>query len=802
MIRTLGLAELRATCDASRLKFETTAEVEPLEGIIGQDRAVHSLAFGLRMREPGYNIYIMGATGTGRNSYTRAIVSAMASGQETPKDWCFVHDFEHPDQPNALSFPAGQGTVFRDDVENLVERLHEHIPKAFESEEFKTMRNEAVQEFQRQSVTIMEQITVIAEKHSLLFRPTGRGFVTIPTKDGQPLSEEALQELNGDALKTINENIAKFGQEAEPVFDQLRTLEQELRDKLQNLEKNSGRSIVSPLVAILVEKYNDNKDAVDYLECLQEDVLKNIKHFMPESSEEDDNPLAGLRLQARDPIGTKYRVNVFVDHKETRGAPVVFESNATYYNLMGMIEFQPRMGMLTTDLTKIKAGAIHRANGGYLILQADDLFANPFSWRALKRALKEREAKVENVPDGSSGVVSGLKPKGIPLELKVIIIGNYEIHRLLYQHEEDFKKLFKIKVDFELEMNREDEYLEKMAAFISRHCKDKGYLHFHRTGVAAVFDYSSRLAENQSKLSTRFNEIVEVLAEANTWAEIEGAEVITVDHVIKAIEEKRYRSDKYEQKIHELFKEGTFLLSVDGAETGQVNGLAVYDLGDYSFGKPSRITVNTFAGNKGVINIEKEAQMSGRSHNKGVQILSGYLGRNFAQKHPLSLTATLCFEQSYDGVDGDSASSTELYALLSSLADVPLRQDIAVTGSVNQKGEIQPIGGVNQKIEGFFRVCQSMGLTGKQGVLIPPQNVKNLMLHSEVVEAVKNGRFHIHTADSIADGIELLTGMPAGQAGPDGVYPEGTLFRRVADKLALYHALALKSTDEGQEQNV
>ena len=802
MIRELKPHELRATCDPSRFTFETTADVEPLEGIIGQDRAVHSLAFGLRMREAGYNIYIMGATGTGRNSYTRSIVSAMARAQATPEDWCYVHDFEHPDQPNAIAFPAGQGSVFRDDVESLLERLHEHIPKAFDSDEFKAMRNEAIQEFQLHSAAIMEQITATAEKYSLLFRPTGRGFVTVPMKDGQPISEQTMQELNADALKGISENINRFTHEAEPVFDKLRALEQELRNKLQSLEKNSGQSIVSPLVASLIEKYNSNQGAVEYLECLEDDVLKNIKHFMPESpDEENDNPLASLRLQARDPIGAKYKVNVFVDHKETKGAPVIFEANSTYYNLMGMIEFQTRMGTLTTDLTKIKAGAVHRANGGYLVLQADDLFANPFSWRTLKRALKEREAKVENVPDGSSGIISGLKPQGIPLNLKVIIIGNYEIYRLLYQHEDDFKKLFKIKVDFELEMNREDEYLDKMAAFISRHRADKGYLHFHKSGVAAVFDYSSRLADHQGKLSTRFNEIVEVLAESNTWAEIEGADIVTEEHVIKAIEEKRYRSDKYEQKIHELFKEGTFLLSVDGAEVGQINGLAVYDLGDYSFGKPSRITVNTFVGNKGVVNIEKEAQMSGRSHNKGVQILAGYLGRHFAQTHPLSLTATLAFEQSYDGVDGDSASSTELYALLSSLADVPLRQDIAVTGSVNQKGEIQPIGGVNQKIEGFFRVCQSIGLTGKQGVLIPPQNAKNLMLHFEVLEAVKNGRFHVYTADTIADGIELLTGMPAGEKGADGLYPEGTLFKQVADKLADYHAFAAKDSDDLEDDS-
>jgi lon-related putative ATP-dependent protease len=793
MAEKLTFEKLKARCRDNCFSFETTAEVPPLEGIIGQDRAVQSLAFGLRIKDEGYNIYVMGLTGTGRNSYTKSIVNELAYKQKTPNDWCYVFNFENPDKPIAISFDPGEGHDFKEEMENLIEQLKEEIPKTFESEDFKNLRNEVFQKFQKQSLQSMDKLNKLAKDHQLLFKRSGKGFVTLPTQNGKPLSEQDLQVLSEDTLRDIESRITKFQEDAETVFEEIRGLENEVREQLINLEKNAGLSIVGPIVDSLRQKFSNNQQVIKYLNSLQNDLLKNIKNFFTDEVQED-NPLGLLKERGKEGWDIKYKVNLFVDNKDTQGAPVVIENNATYYNLMGMIEFQNRMGILATDFTKVKAGSIHKANGGYLILQAENLFGNQHSWRALKRALKENESKIENIPDGS-GVISGLKPEGIPLDLKVLVIGTYQIYKLLYNYEEDFKKLFKIQVDFETEMAREDQFLQKMAAFISRHCKDKNLKDFHRSAVSAIIDYSSRLADNQRKLSTRFNEIVEILTEANVWADLEGSEIVFEKHIKKTIAQKRFRSDKYEQKLHELFEDGTFLISVDGFNVGQINGLAVYDLGDYSFGKPSRITINTFAGKKGVVNIEKEAQMSGRSHNKGVQILSGYLGLKFAQKFPLTLTATLCFEQSYDGVDGDSASSTELYGLLSSLSGIPINQSIAVTGSVNQKGEIQPIGGVNQKIEGFFKTCKIKGLTGDQGVMIPHQNVKNLMLDNDVVEAVKEGKFHIYSVKTIEEGIELLTGVPAGTADEEGNYTEGTVYYKVAKTLKGYYLESLKYKD-------
>ncbi|KAF0193383.1 MAG: peptidase S16 lon-like protein [Bacillota bacterium] len=794
MFEKLDHDRLRANCSLDILNFTTTEEVLPLEGLMGQDRAVQSLAFGLRIKDEGYNIYIMGLTGTGRNSYTMSIVKELAEKQLTPDDWCYVYDFEHPDQPLAISFRRGEGTVFKETMGALIETLKTELPQAFDSDEFKTLRHKVIQGFQQQSINLMARIEQVAKDNQLLFKPTGKGYVTIPLVNSQPATEAVVAGLDASAMQKITERVNKFNYDAEDIFEEIRAHETEAQERMVKLEHNTALSVLGPLIKTLQSRFGDNNTALAYFEALQSDILKHIKNFWTEE-EVSPSPLAALQQGSKEPWDTKYKVNLFVDNKDTKGAPVVREPNAVYYNLMGMIEMQHNMGVLTTDFTKIKAGAIHRANGGFLILEAEDLFSNALSWKGLKRALKHRISRIENVPAAST-VITGLKPAGIPLNLKVLIIGSYEIYRLLFQLEEDFKKLFKVKVDFETEMNRKEEYVYKMAAFISKHCQDKGLRHFTRDAVCEVVEYSSRLAENQQKLSTRFNDIVELLSEANVWADIAGVTVIDSAHVEKALEQKRYRSDKYEQKIHELIEEGTYLISTDGHEVGQINGLAVYNLGDYSFGRPSRITVNTFAGKSGVINIEKEAQMSGRLHNKGVHILSGYLGKMFAQKFPLTLTATLCFEQSYDGIDGDSASSTELYALLSSLADIPLDQGIAVTGSVNQKGEIQPIGGVNEKIEGFFRVAKRKGLSGKQGVLIPHTNVKNLMLDNEVVAAVAEGKFHVWSASTIEQGIELLTGVPAGTPDAAGHYPPGTVFHEVATKLHTYYADSLKDQNK------
>ncbi len=792
MIEKLSLQDLKAATGQHIFTFETTAEVEPLEGIIGQDRAANALAFGLRMTEEGYNIYLMGITGTGRNSYTRSIVTECARRQSTPSDWCYVYNFEHPDSPMAIAFAPGSGALFKESVETFVFRIREDVPKAFESDEFRNLRNEAVQQFQGQSMVVLEKLSALAKSQQLLFKPTGKGYVTIPTLDGQPLNEQRLQELDAATLERINQRIQSYQKEAEPLFEELGALEREVQEKMQALERQAGASIVVPLLDVIRKKFENNEVAQNYLTQLEQDIYKHLRHFYPSDGQQEEDKAPSIRAQGREGWDTKYKVNLFVDNGQVEGAPVVFETNASYYNLFGMIEFQPSMGTLITNLTKVKAGSIHRANGGYLVVQAEDLFSNVHSWKALKRAVKNRQAKVENIPDGSSGVITGLRPQAIPLDVKVILIGSYEIYMLLYRYDEDFRKLFKIKVDFETEMAREDENILKMAAFISRHCRDRGLKDFHRGAVAAIIDYSARLAENQAKLSTRFNDIVELLAEANAWAALEQATVVEERHITKALSEKRYRADKYEQKIHELFADGTYLMDVHGVAVGQINGLSVLDMGDYSFGKPARITVNTFTGKKGVINIEKEAQLSGRIHDKGVLIIGGYLGAKFAQKFPLTLTATLCFEQSYGGIDGDSASSAELYALLSSLSDIPLQQGFAVTGSVNQKGEIQPVGGVNEKIEGFYRLCAKQGLTGEQGVLIPVQNKRQLMLHSEVLEAVEAGLFHIYAVRTIEEGVEILTGIPAGERDLEGEYSEGTVFHLVERKLVQYYQQALK----------
>lgn len=792
MAEKLTVNCLRARRETDILSFTTTAEVSPLSGLIGQERAVQSLAFGLRMKDEGYNIFVMGLTGTGRNSYTTSIVSELAARLPAAGDWCYVCDFEHLDTPKALAFRPGEGHVFKEMVEALIMQLKKDIPRAFVSDEFKALKHETMQAVQGRSLALMGRLTELAKQHGLAFKPTGRGFVTIPLVDGKPMSDEVLETLGSQEVTEINERIGKFSNEAEPIMEEQRNFENDVREKLQTLEKSAALSIVVPLIDAVRGRFPSNEGAQNYLIALQKDVIKNIGQFVPRPEEENgEHELLTFLQEPGEAWDLKYRVNLFVDNRDLKGAPVIKESNATYYNLMGMIEFQHRMGGLTTDFTRIKAGAIHRANGGYLILQAEDLFGNHHSWRALKRALKDRNAKIENASDAGT-VVSGLKPQGIPVNLKVIIIGSYEIHRLLYQYDEDFKKLFKVKVDFETEMERGLNPLNHMASFISRHCKERNLKHFHREAVEAVVDFSSRLADNQNKLSTRFNEIVELLSEASAWAEVDGSELVLEKHVVQTLEQKRFRSDKYEEKVHDLFEEGTLLVSTTGTAVGQINGLAVYDLGDYSFGKPSRITVNTFAGKSGVVNIEKEAGLSGSSHNKGVHILSGYLGWRFAQDYPLTLTATLCFEQSYDGVDGDSASSTELYALLSSLANVPIRQGLAVTGSVNQKGEIQPIGGVNQKIEGYYRVCKRLGLTGEQGVLIPRQNIPNLMLDVEVVEAVRNGLFNVYAVGTIDEGIELLTGRPAGVTESEGHYAEGSVYALVAAKLHKYYLQSLK----------
>ncbi|MDD3927333.1 MAG: ATP-binding protein, partial [bacterium] len=568
-------------------------------------------------------------------------------------------------------------------------------------------------------------------------------------------------------------------------------LEQEAEDKIRDLDKEVALFAIGHMLDRMRDDYKGCPKVLDYLNEVQNDIVEHLDSFKRAAAQPEgaaDGQLALMQaLGQGEPSFDQYKVNVFITNGHVEGAPVVIENNPTYYNLVGRIDYDAKFGVMTTNFNLIKPGAIHKANGGYLILQALDLLMNFQSWDALKRVLKSGEIAIENIGDQYRPIpTSTLKPEPIPVNVKVVIIGNPMIYHLLYAYDEDFAKLFKVKADFGPEMNRSDEHVREYASFITARVNETGLRHFHKSGVAKIVEYGSRLIENKKKLSTRFIEISDIISEASYWAEKDNSENVMARHVEKALHEKKYRSSMIEERLQEMINDGTLLIDTEGTVTGQVNGLSVLDIGDYMFGKPSRITAKTFVGQSGVTNIERETAMGGPIHNKGVMILAGYLGSKFATDKPLSLSASITFEQEYGGVEGDSASSTELYAILSSLADVPIRQDLAVTGSVNQKGEIQPIGGVNQKIEGFFDVCRLRGLTGGQGIMIPHQNVKHLMLRNDVIEAVKNGKFHIYPVRSIDEGIEILTGMEAGIKDENGKYPEKSIFGIVDRKIAQF----------------
>lgn len=802
-VQELKPEELKTTCNHEDFDFETTEDIEPLEGIIGQERARRAMEFGVRVEKQGYNIYVAGLNGTGRNTYTQSIIGLIAKEKPVPSDWCYVYNFEYPDQPIAISMPTGIGSQFKEDMDKLNQELKVQIPKTFSGEEYNKRKTKILQQFQEESAKLMEELNETAKEYGFIFKRSVNGFVSIPLIDGKPVNEEQYRNLDEETLSEIEKKNEQLQMITVEIFNKIKELEHKTQETLKQLDEEVGMNAVGYLIKQMKQKYEQYKceEILKHLDRVQKDIIENVADFKETEEDSGDVNIAWLTKAKKTDHTLKYRVNLLIDSNKLKHAPVIIENNPTYYNLVGKVEYENQLGVLTTNFTKIKPGALHRANGGYLIIQAKDVLTNPFAWEALKRALKTRQVTIENIGEYVGHVAtSTLKPKPISLSVKVVMIGNYYIHQLLYNLDEDYKKLFKIKADFDIEMNKNDDHMYKIASFISKRCKNDGLKHFHKSAVARVVEYSSRLAERQNKLSARFNEMVEIIDEADAWARMEAAEYVMAEHVTKAIKEKIYRSNKYEKKIQEYIKEGTILIDTEGAVVGQVNGLSVLDMGEYSFGRPSRITVATYAGRKGIINIEREAKMSGSIHDKGVLILSGYLGRRFAQESPLSLTASIAFEQSYGGIDGDSASSTELYSILSSLSGIPIKQNIAVTGSVNQKGEIQPIGGANQKIEGFFRVCKERGFTGNQGVMIPHQNVDNLMLDDEVIEAVQEGKFHIYPVKTIEEGIEILTGVPAGVPNEEGNYPEETVYRKVKEKLDVFRKIVEKSEEDKEEK--
>lgn len=774
MVPEVAAERLRKGCDPATLPCRDSSMMKPLEAIIGQERAVRSLRFGLGIRDPGFHIYVAGAPGTGRTTAVRRFLTEEAKNQPVPQDLCYVHNFKDPSRPKALRLPPGRARDLQKHMKVLVEDVKAGIRKAFESEEYAALKEESLKSLQQQREELFARVNARALEEGFVLQATPVGLLTIPVLKGKPLSEQEFQGLPVQIQEEIAARRQRFQDEIKAAMRQARTLEKSVQTRIQDLDRQVALFAIGQPIEDLRERYRALPEVIAYLEEVQNDFLENLGQFQSEPEPQPSLPLA-VQHSKEMPF-KKYEVNVLVDNGLLAGKPVVIERNPTYTQLFGRMEKEALFGTLVTDFTMIREGSLHRANGGYLVIPAEELLTNLFSWEALKRALRNREIVIEEAGERLGLILAkGIQPEPVPLDLKVILIGTPFLYHLLYSRDEDFSELFKVKADFDTSMERTDATVSDYCSFVATVCEEENLRHLDGSALARIVEHGSRLAEDQERLSTRFGEISDVIKEAGYYAMQENAPRTSGGHVRRAIEERVYRSNLLAEKIRDLIVKGTLRIDVDGEAVGQVNGLSVMDLGDLSSGRPNRITATVGMGQAGLIDIEREAKLGGPIHTKGVLILAGYLVEKFAQDKPLTLSARLVFEQSYAGIEGDSASSTELYALLSRLSGLPIRQAIAVTGSVNQKGEIQAIGGINEKIEGYFEVCQALGLTGKQGVLVPESNLRNLMLREEVLEAVAQGRFHVWAVRTVDEGIEILTGVPAGTRNPDGSFPEGTV---------------------------
>ena len=792
MIIQLSIEKLRNVCDASFLHCESTKDLVPLSEIIGQERAVRALKFGLGIKNHGFNVYVAGYPGTGRKTAVKNFVEAQAKTQPVPPDWCYVNNFGNQYEPKAIKLPAGKGKEFREDLKNFIENVKNALPKAFESDDYIARRESTIKELENQRKQLIDEISGKAQREGFVIQTTPIGILLIPVLDGKPLSEEEMLALPQKTKDKINEKREMLETQFRNTMRQLIDMERKIHEALKKLNKEVALYALGNQMESLKEKYQVNSDVTTYLKEVENDILDNLQQFIRRGESDQQFPFP-MPWMKEEPY-KKYEVNLIIDNSNAMGAPVVVETNPTYHNLLGRTEKEAQFGALTTDFSMIRGGAIHKANGGYLIVPVEDLLRNPFSYDGLKRDIRDEKMSIEE-PEERYGFISvkTLKPQPIPLTAKVILIGTPYLYQMMFSLDPDFQALFKIKAEFDTTMPRTDEKVQQYAAFVCGLCDKEGLKHLDGSGLAKIVEYSSRIIEDQYKLSTQFNSIADIIRESNYYADQDNLEFITGTHVKKAIEEKIYRSKLIQEKIQEMITRGFFLIDTVEQKVGQVNGLSVMGLGDFAFGMPSRVTVSIGLGREGVMDIEREAKMGGPIHTKGVLILSGYINDKYARDKPLSLSARLVFEQNYEGIEGDSASSTELYSILSALSGLPIKQNIAVTGSVNQKGEVQAIGGVNEKIEGFFEVCKAKGLTGVQGVMIPESNVQNLMLKEEVIDAVKAGQFKVYSVKTIDDGIEVLTGTKAGEHRADGTYEEGTVnylvvkqLREMADKLREY----------------
>ena len=784
----LSYKDLKMTCNTNIFDFETTEELEPIQSGIGQDRGIKALEFGLQVNVKGYNLYLEGPSGVGKTMYTKNYLDKIASKQRPPHDWCYIYNFDNPNEPIAVDLPAGQGKEFKEAMEGFIKEIKKDIKKTFNNDDFEKEKALIKQEFETKRSALLEQLNKEASKYDFQVKTAQNGIYMMPVVDGKAIEEEEFDKLDEAIKKQYEEKSTIVQEQIMNVIGQIKEIERLSDKKISEWQSNIALLTVNVHINYLKSKYKRYKKINQFLTNIKQDILKNIPAFL------DNNENKNQQTQVpQNPMNKKqdpclnYRVNLFVDNSNREGAPVIMDSNYSFNNIFGTIEYENYYGSLKTDHTMLKPGLLQQANGGYIVFQAKDLLANPACYENLKKALRVKKVGIENVSEQrSSMVLVSLKPEPIPLDLKVILIGNDSIYQTLLAMDSDFRKLFKIKVEFEETAAINKENVNKLAQIIHGFCENEELPHLDKDAMARLIEYASKLAGSHNKISTRFNDLIQVVGEAATWAKISRSKTVTAKFIDKALEQRVERVKKYDERYMEMIKENTLLINTSGFEVGQLNGLTVLTIGDYSFGKPAKITVNTYTGKSGIVNIEREIDISGPSHSKGVYILSGYLGEMFAQDIPLCLTASICFEQLYNGVDGDSASSTELYGLLSSLSGIPINQSIAVTGSVNQKGEIQPIGGVNEKIEGFFQICKMRGLDGSHGVMIPIQNVDNLQLSDEIIEAVKNKKFHIYSVSTIEEGIEVLTGVPAGKKDKDGHFPAGTVNYLVYEKLKKY----------------
>lgn len=783
--------KLRWRLDAKTLEFETTDDLDPLREIIGQKRGVEALGFAIQMDKPGYNVFVTGVAGTGRLATVKTLLKKITKKDGIPDDLCYVNNFQNPEAPILLRLKGGAGAEFKKDVQGFVETLKKQIPQLFESQEYINVKKEIMEAYEERGKSFFKELDKKVKEEGFALVDVQMGPIkrpeVVPLVDGQPMTIDQVEALvekgrfPKEEFEAMKEKQAKLREQIDQIFLELRDLQKEVQEKVEEMDRVMFMKSASELMAPLIKKYKYEK-VKNYLEAMLEDMADNLHIFRTQQQPPGMQGVMSAVTQG-DPF-QPYQVNLIVDNGEQKGPPVIIESYPTYRNLFGSIErVVDRTGVWRTDYSKIKAGSLIKANGGYLVINLLDAITEPGVWQGLKRALKSRKLEIQTYDPFYLFTTTGLKPEPIDLDVKVVVISDYYLYYLLNYYDEEVKKIFKVRADFDTAMDKTDESIRQFAAFVKRKTDEDQLRPFDRTGVATLVEQAVRMTGRQEKISTSFPEITDLIREADFYAAKEDSPVVKASHVDKAIEARIYRSNMVEEHIQEMIERGTLLIDVDGAVVGQVNGLAVYQLGDYMFGKPTRITASTSMGRSGIINIEREADLSGATHNKGVLIMAGYLRKKYAQDKPLTMSASIAFEQSYSGVDGDSASSTEVYALLSSLSGVPIKQSIAVTGSVNQKGEIQAIGGVNEKIEGFYDCCKKLGFTGNQGVIIPEANVKDLMLRKDVVEAVKKGKFHIYPVKTIDQGIEILTDKKAGERQDDGSYPKGTINFLVDQKL-------------------